>query len=1025
VKRASVVALTIASVLAVAASAHASSTPPIFGTPTLLETLAPFPQNSTGDNDISCGTPTTCVAVGGTRFERTTDAGSAAAPTWSAPQVIEPSNMESVSCPTASLCVAVADDGTVVRSTDGGATWSAPISVETGAQLKHIACTSDGTCLAAGTGILYVSGDGAQTWTGPDSIPNNDSFGSLTCPQDGVCVGSALGSNHVYVSTDVAGTTPPTWTLVRLTAGGPDFLTDISCTGNGICVAVDTFGYAYVTTDVTAGSPTWSPMLIDGTGSLVSGLVGLESVSCAETSAGASADVCVAGDFVGSTAISANIGSTTPTWSVVPTFDTGLLESADGSGLFPDACVTGGWCVVATNGGNEIYATIPLDDPAGTTWSDPPATIAGADHMAAVSCSSNGQVCAALDTTGHAVTSVDGGGRWSPASTVDRNDQDGGEAVSCVNSGQCVAVDTLLTTVNGDQTVSSSQVLRSTPTAGGATWSSAPVDDTGTSQGVPTGPSLDGISCADSGLCAAVDLAGGSIVSTDLGQTWTSVPTSDSALLSSVSCPSSDRCVAVDRSGGAIFSTDLASADPAWSGPVTADPSGVALTSVSCTPHGPCVAADAKGRVVTSYDGGGSWSAPLTINGPPAIGLVSVSCTAASLCVSVDKNGNAYYTTDPGDSTPAWEPASTNTSDLTAISCVGTGLCLGVDAVGDAVVGVSQVGLAAVSGVSGDFPDTLVGTDSLAQTLTVTNAGGAPLNVASVSVTGDDTGEFALSANACDHTALAPGAACTVTVAFAPAQTGSFSASLVVASDSASSPDTIALSGRAVLGPILSLSGDPVTFTATRLRTTSTVQTETVTNTGGWPLHLGAATLAGAAAPQFKLVSDACQGAVLAPGASCSIGLAFAPTSTGSHSANLELASDLPASPTVVPLTGVGITGSSPTTSVFSFVSVRGGRHGTLIVKLKLTRAGRLSVKTSTLAAHSARRRRRRRMTYGPNVAATVHGPTAATITIRPRRPAAAVLKTRGKLRVLVGASFAPTGLRARTKTAAVTVRER
>jgi hypothetical protein len=1012
--------------LVAAGAARASSTPPIFGAPTLLESLAPFAPGTTGLVDLSCGSPTVCVSVGGKVEERTTDAGTATPPDWSTPQVITQSSLEGVSCPNGTLCVAVADDGTAVRSTDGGVTWSKPVSVESGDRLLHVACAAGGTCLAAsyssssGAGNLYVSTDQGQTWSGPYSDGSYLSVSSMTCPSDGVCAETGLGGTAVLVSTDVGGPNPPTWTATPLS----NFLTGVSCTPNDICVAVDTTGHAFVSTNVDSPSASWPGQLIVGTGDPSTGLVGLVSVSCAETAENSATDTCVAGDSVGSTVISTDVGGADPaTWSVVPTWDTGYLQSADGALLYPIACVTGGWCAVATTGGNVTYGVVPLANPGGTVWSTPPAAITGADQMSAVSCAPNGQVCATLDNTGHAVTSIDGGADWAPAVTVDHSDAGSGYGVSCLNSGQCVAVDTLITIVNGNVVIGSSQVLKSTPTATGATWSSNPIDLTDTRDGVGEGPAVDGLSCVDSGLCVAVDVAGRSVISTDLGDTWTVVPTGDTAPLTSVSCPTIALCVAVDNIGGAVVSTNAASDSPSWSTPATID--GAALTAVSCTPQGLCVASDKAGRVVTTINGGEFWSKPAVIDG--AAGLVDVSCTAAQLCVAVDALGNAFYSTNPGASSPTWTLSDSNTSDLTAVSCVAIGLCLGVDGGGDAIVGISQVGKADISGVTGAFPDTLLGTSSAPQTLTVTNTGGAPLNVASASLVGSDAGEFSLAQNSCEGAALAPGAACSVEVSFSPAHTGAFSAAdLAVTSDSASSPDEVALTGTGVLGPIISLSGDPVVFPATVVGKVSRLETLTASNTGGTPLHFSTVALSGAGAGQFKLVRAGCRGAVVAPGASCSVDVEFSPTSRGAHSASLVLASDVEASPTVVAVTGAGLT-TAAAPNLFSFVSVKSGGRGKITVKLDLERAGRFALTTSSTLpkgkARKPRKARARRITYSAHLAATIHGPTTATIRITPSKAAAAALKAQRKLRVVVSVKYTPTGLPARTKSSVVTVR--
>jgi uncharacterized repeat protein (TIGR01451 family) len=67
-----------------------------------------------------------------------------------------------------------------------------------------------------------------------------------------------------------------------------------------------------------------------------------------------------------------------------------------------------------------------------------------------------------------------------------------------------------------------------------------------------------------------------------------------------------------------------------------------------------------------------------------------------------------------------------------------------------------------------------------------------------------------------------------------------------------------------------------------------------------------AATLTGEHAQDFSIVANPCAGASLAPTMICSIQVAFQPTARGVRTASLELASDGPGSPTVIPLIGVG-----------------------------------------------------------------------------------------------------------------------
>jgi Glycine rich protein len=99
-----------------------------------------------------------------------------------------------------------------------------------------------------------------------------------------------------------------------------------------------------------------------------------------------------------------------------------------------------------------------------------------------------------------------------------------------------------------------------------------------------------------------------------------------------------------------------------------------------------------------------------------------------------------------------------------------------------------------LSATSLQFAPQDAGTVSGAQTLTVTNSGLAPLVVSGVSLSGPDAADF-LAADLC-QAPLAPGASCDIDVRYAPMQAGATStASLIVISDDASGPSTIALTG--------------------------------------------------------------------------------------------------------------------------------------------------------------------------------------------------------------------------------------
>ncbi|HEY0263476.1 MAG TPA: choice-of-anchor D domain-containing protein [Granulicella sp.] len=103
------------------------------------------------------------------------------------------------------------------------------------------------------------------------------------------------------------------------------------------------------------------------------------------------------------------------------------------------------------------------------------------------------------------------------------------------------------------------------------------------------------------------------------------------------------------------------------------------------------------------------------------------------------------------------------------------------------------VSLAPVSALG--FAPVGVGLSSAAQVVTLTNNGGQPLAISSVSLTGD----FSLvpGSNTCGS-AVAANSACTMQVVFSPAMAGIRTGQLIVMDNSAGSPQTLALTGTGV-----------------------------------------------------------------------------------------------------------------------------------------------------------------------------------------------------------------------------------
>src|SRR5207302_1206858 len=136
---------------------------------------------------------------------------------------------------------------------------------------------------------------------------------------------------------------------------------------------------------------------------------------------------------------------------------------------------------------------------------------------------------------------------------------------------------------------------------------------------------------------------------------------------------------------------------------------------------------------------------------------------------------------------------------------------------------------ATLSATSSAFGNQRVGTTSAAQNLTLTNNGGTPLNLTSITITGAQAADFAFAAgNTCPTGAgsVAPGASCTISISFTPAATGARTATVTITDDAPGSPQLVSLVGMGI-APAVTLAPTNLAFGTQRLSTTSPAQTVT------------------------------------------------------------------------------------------------------------------------------------------------------------------------------------------------------
>jgi hypothetical protein len=117
-------------------------------------------------------------------------------------------------------------------------------------------------------------------------------------------------------------------------------------------------------------------------------------------------------------------------------------------------------------------------------------------------------------------------------------------------------------------------------------------------------------------------------------------------------------------------------------------------------------------------------------------------------------------------------------------------------------------------------------------------------------------------------------------------------------------------------GPLYA-SPSTVDFGGQIISTPSQSAAVTFTNFDQASLTIAGVGLTGANANEFSIVNNACAGQTLARDQSCTVGVIFTPSATGRRNAALSLAHNLPRSPVVVPVSGVGITsGQVPSVTI-------------------------------------------------------------------------------------------------------------
>lgn len=210
------------------------------------------------------------------------------------------------------------------------------------------------------------------------------------------------------------------------------------------------------------------------------------------------------------------------------------------------------------------------------------------------------------------------------------------------------------------------------------------------------------------------------------------------------------------------------------------------------------------------------------------------------------------------------------------------------------------------------------------QSITVENAGDAPLNFSAFTLSGGAAADFTRSGTCALASALAPLAQCALTVTFNPSAAGSRSASLAVVSDASNGTASVSLTGTGVPVPapvvtLSALSGLPLEFGSQTVNGLYPSRRVTLTNSGNADLVTSSVTVEGAG---FSNASAAACPTTLVAGAACDIEIAFSPTAANTQfNGNVRVISNAAGSPHTAALHGTGVVTAVPSVVWLPLVS--------------------------------------------------------------------------------------------------------
>jgi beta-propeller repeat-containing protein/centrosomal CEP192-like protein len=263
---------------------------------------------------------------------------------------------------------------------------------------------------------------------------------------------------------------------------------------------------------------------------------------------------------------------------------------------------------------------------------------------------------------------------------------------------------------------------------------------------------------------------------------------------------------------------------------------------------------------------------------------------------------NPPFTLQPGTAcgplTVSFTPTKVSNPDAGTLTVTSTAGSRTVNLTGAGVAATKSVlvtppgtsgvnfGTVAVGGTANSYPYSYF--------VNVYNTGTDPVTfLQAPTITGTNASDFAVPQNNCTTgQAIAPGASCNVYLQFSPTAAGTRTAILTLSDDgvTGSGHQTVVLTGSGSSTPLeFTLRPSTVTYAPQVITTTSAVQEINFVNQTSAPITIASVVFGNSSFVRSQNYYGDCNEGPVAAGSSCAVGVAFAPTVTGSVASTVTL----------------------------------------------------------------------------------------------------------------------------------------